>query len=109
MENIINAPANFTLPIPKGILSNSVTAQSAIALPLQAGGLIVKSGPAYVHAGEVVSKGGRSMGNMETNITNHFTIQGSDDPQEVADKIVGKINESYYVQNQRNGRYQSRF
>ena len=53
MENLINAPSNFTLPIPKGILGNSITAQSALATPLQSRGLVIKSGPAYLHARRV--------------------------------------------------------
>lgn len=109
MENIINAPANFVLPIPKGILENSVTAQSAIATPLQAQGLIIRSGPAFLHAGERVVKDG-AMNNGGNSVTNQITIMGANkDPQQIADEVMNKLNSAYFQQSQRTGRYSSRF
>lgn len=107
MENIINAPANFTMPIPKGVLENSITAQSAIATPLQAGGLIVRSGPIYAHAGETIGKGlgkGSTMNNVS------FTINGgNNDPQAIANEVMQRLNSSVFDQSQRVGNYKSRF
>lgn len=106
MENIINAPANFVLPIPKGILENSITSQSAIATPLQAGGLIVRSGPAFLHAGERVTSASQSSGGMNGfNMSNNIVINGANsDPQSIADAVMDKINSSFFVQSQRSGR-----
>ncbi len=111
MENIINAPANFMLPIPKGILENSVTAQSAIATPLQAGGLILKSGPAYLHAGETVMRKGGAGGSGGGNvITNSITIQGANkDPQAIADEVMNRIGSSLFYQSQREGNRSPRY
>ena len=109
MENLINAPSNFTLPIPKGILDNSITAQSAIATPLQAEGLINKSGPAYLHAGEQVTKGGSRSGGYN-NVTNTITINGADkDPKQIAEEVMTQLNSSMFMQAQRTGGYRRRF
>ncbi len=109
MENIINAPSNFTLPIPKGILENSITAQSAIATPLQAGGLILRSGPAYLHAGETVNRANSNdTGSMVMH--NEININGANsNPEEIAQEVMRKLNSSYFTQSQRSGNYQSRF
>jgi len=108
MENLINAPANFVLPVPKGILDNSITAQSAIATPLQAGGLIVRSGPAYLHTGERVNRSGAS--GAEYNIQNAITINGANkDPKQIATEVMSEFNKMTFMQAQRVGAYRSRF
>ncbi len=108
MQNIINAPSNFVLPIPKGILEGSVSAQSAIATPLQAGGLVIKSGPAYLHAGDRIPGVG-SNGGGSTMIENHFEINGGgQDPQAIADAVMDKMNSSLFYQSQRAGSYPGR-
>ena len=109
MENLINAPSNFTLPIPKGILENSITAQSALATPLQSRGLIIKSGPAYLHAGEKVVDGGYSGGGA-MNISNSITINGANkDPKEIANEVANVLSQKMYTDSQRIGGYRGRF
>jgi len=108
MENIINAPSNFTLPIPKGILSNSITAQSALATPLQAGGLIIRSGPAYLHTGDRVNGVSDTGGGMS--ILNNITINGANkDPREIANEVAAAVKNELYQQTQRTGGYRTRF
>lgn len=110
MENLINAPGNFVLPIPKGILENSITSQSALAAPLQAGGLILRSGPAFLHAGEVVTSQNDVMrGRGGSSIVNSITINGANkDPKQIAEEVISEINRNMYKQNQR-GSYPGRF
>lgn len=110
MENLINAPSNFALPIPKGILENSITAQSAIATPLQAGGLILRSGPAFLHAGEQVTRRNDVASGGGMSVSNSITIQGANkDPQEIANEVMNKINSTMQTQMQRTGNYRGRF
>lgn len=109
MENLINAPSNFTLPIPKGILNNSITAQSAIATPLQSRGLVIKSGPAYLHAGERVVDG-NPVGGGSVSVSNSFVIQGANkDPKEIANEVAGILSRQTYNETQRVGGYRGRF
>lgn len=112
MENLINAPSNFVLPIPKGILENSVTAQSALAM--QAGGLILRSGPAYLHAGEQVVPARGSTGNnggFGGGMNAVFNIDGSNsNPKEIAQEVMKVMNKEFSNQSQRGGLgYNTRF
>ena len=113
METIINAPAGFVLPIPKGILENSITAQSAIATPLQAGGTIVRSGPIFAHAGERIIPANNQMSNTggtAAGLNLSVNINGSNsNPQEIADKVINEVNKIYRDQSQRRGSYIPRF
>lgn len=113
MENIINAPANFVLPIAQGILSNSIVAQSAIATPLQAGGRVVRSGPAFLHAGEIVTDEDRQAGvTGGPTISNqfNFTIEaGNNDPREVGEAVMDVFKQSFFEESQRAGNYNQRF
>jgi hypothetical protein len=108
MENIINAPSNFVLPIPKGILDNSITTQSAIATPLQAGGLIRRGGLAFLHPGETVNSASSKSGGGNMDVS--FVINGgNNNPQEIADEVMDKLNSQFFKQNQRSSNYASRF
>lgn len=109
MENLINAPSNFMLPIPKGILDGSVTSQSAIATPMQAGGLIQKGGLALLHPNEVVSSAGSKSGGMG-NVNISFQIDGGTaNANDIANQVMTKINNSLFNQNQRSSNYSPRF
>ncbi len=110
LENLINAPGNFSLPIPRGILENSITAQSALATPLQAGGLLKRSGLYFGHAGETVSPAGQNMSQGETSVSNVIHINGANkDPKEIADEVMSRLNRGFYDQNKRSGMYATRF
>lgn len=111
MENLINAPGNFVLPIPKGILENSITAQSAIATPLQAGGLIMKSGPAFLHKGDrVYGVSDTSGGTGGMSVTNSIVIQGANkDPKQIADEVASEVSRRMYNDAQRLGGFNKRY
>lgn len=109
MENLINAPSNFVLPIPKGILENSVTAQSAIATPLQAGGLIIKSGQAYMHKGDRVN-GVSDSGGSSSAINTSIVINGANkNPEEIANEVMNRLNRDLFRQAQRTGNTARRY
>ncbi len=109
MENLINAPSNFVLPIPKGILDNSITSQSAIATPLQAGGLIRRGGLAMLHPNETVTRAGGNGGGMG-DISISFQIDGgNNNPKEIADQVMSQLNSELFKQNQRSSNYAPRF
>lgn len=110
MENLINAPSSFVLPIPKGMLENSITAQSAIATPLQAGGVIMRSGPIFAHAGETVVPAGEVSGGGAGGMSVNININGSESsPKQIANNVMNELNKAYKKQSLKSSDYVRRF
>ncbi len=108
MASVLNAPSNFVMPIPQGIQNGSVSAQSAL-VPMQAGGIITSSGPAYLHAGERVVPAGQ-MGTGSVTHHNEITINGANkDPQQIAIEVLSQINRAYFSSSQLAGNVPRRY
>ena len=70
----------------------------------------MRSGPAFLHAGEQVTRRNDVASGGGMSVSNSITIQGANkDPQEIANEVMNKINSTMQTQMQRTGNYRGRF